>query len=399
MEDGLSLYLHIPFCERKCLYCDFLSFHAGKDLKERYVDALIEEMDSWRRAMAKRNEGGAETCIKSIFIGGGTPTCLDPRMLLKIGDEIFGFAAELGTALGDAEFTIEANPGTVLKEHIAAFKGMGINRISLGLQSAHDGELKRLGRIHCYNDFLECYAALREAGFENINIDVMTGIPGQSVKSCEDTLKKVISLRPEHISAYGLMLEPGTPFYEMDAVGELDLPDDEQDRRMYHMAKRVLKDAGYERYEISNFAAPGRECAHNNVYWTGGDYLGLGLGASSYLRGIRFANTSDMEKYIAGAASGADIFDSVGFHVQIEKLTKENRIEEFMFLGLRRSVGVSRREFKKRFDVEMDELYACQLDKFLKNGILDESEDKDRVYLTDRGIDVSNMALADFLID
>lgn len=399
-KDGLSLYIHIPFCVRKCLYCDFLSFSAGNSRdgaatkKQEYVKALLNELAAWEEIFNKYNK---KIYLKTVFIGGGTPTCLEPPLLLKIAQAAGKYTDE------NTEFTIEANPGTITGSHIEAFKEARINRISLGLQSAQDNELLKLGRIHTFGEFLDSYKSLMEAGFDNINIDIMAGIPEQTLESYKDTLEKVLALKPQHISAYSLIIEPGTEFYRMHEQGKLNIADEDTDRQMYSMTKEMLKKHGYSRYEISNYSKKGMECQHNITYWTGGNYLGTGLGASSYIDGIRFTGTSDYNKYIS-------IFKNRALQGMAEKQVKENtgsslerlsiksQMEEFMFLGLRMCKGVLKSEFADRFGISMDKVYGDVIKYFLQTGLMAENVNNGRVYLTDRGIDISNYVLSDFIL-
>ncbi len=389
----LSLYLHIPFCAKKCLYCDFLSACASEAEKEAYVRKLLEEMDFWKGQIQ------GEYKIRTVFIGGGTPTCLSPKCLIQIGGklkEILGtdgmpeITEEASPDTMPLEFTVEANPGTITPEQIRAFQEMGANRISLGLQSAQDAELRALGRIHTFQDFLGSYSLLREHGFENINIDLMADIPGQTLPSYRETLERVLSLRPEHISSYSLIVEEGTPFYRMQQEGKLVLPEEETDRQMYRVTQEMLGNQGYVRYEISNYAKVGKACRHNLIYWKMGEYLGIGLGASSYFRGFRFSNVTTYQEYL-----GRDV----------EKLQKERHflsrreeMEEFVFLGLRMGNGISFQDYWERFGIEFKEQYRHVLPPLFQNGLLAESGERDRIYLTERGIDVSNRVLAEFLL-
>ena len=286
MQKQIALYVHIPFCVKKCNYCDFLSFSADESIKRTYLEALHREALYWQKILCGRYR------IGTVFIGGGTPTCLSALELKLLGDIIKQFDID-----DNAEFTIEANPGTLDEEKIYAIRKMGVNRVSLGLQSSIDEELKLLGRIHTYNEFLESYHLLRDAGFNNINIDLMSDIPKQSFESYKKTLERVVSLKPEHISSYSLILEPGTVFYKMHEDGVLDIADEDTDRQMYSYTKKILEENGYHRYEISNYCKKDRECKHNLVYWTLEDYIGIGLGASSCFEGARFSNYSDLEKY------------------------------------------------------------------------------------------------------
>ena len=399
-KDGLSLYINIPFCVKKCLYCDFLSFDTSNfkgnaaTKRQEYVKALLNELAAWEEISDKYNK---EIYLKTVFIGGGTPTCLEPQLLLKIAQAIKKYTDK------NTEFTIEANPGTITDSHIEVFKKAGINRVSLGLQSAQDNELEKLGRIHTSGEFLDSYKKLKEAGFNNINIDIMAGIPEQTLKSYKDTLEKVLALNPQHISVYSLIIEPGTEFYRMQEQGKLNIADEDTDRDMYSMAKEMLGKHGYNRYEISNYSKKGMECRHNITYWTGGNYLGTGPGASSYIDGTRFTGTSDYNKYInifknralQGMAEG-QVKENTGSSP--EKLSLKKQMEEFMFLGLRMCKGVLKSGFEDKFGISMDKVYGDVIKYFLQTGLMAEDVSNGRVYLTDRGIDISNYVLSDFIL-
>lgn len=394
-KEELSLYIHIPFCVRKCGYCDFLSAPADEKARDRYVQALLMEIERYQ---------GTETAdrkIKTLYIGGGTPSILSVDQLDCIMQKIkytFNFC-------DDIEASMEMNPGTASKEKCRALYQMGINRLSIGLQSTNDMELKTLGRIHSYEDFINTYTWCREAGFQNINVDLMAALPYQTVESYTTGLRKIIRLAPEHISAYSLILEEGTPFYQKYNSGCYPLPDEEQERLMYRETEQILAQAGYERYEISNYAKKGYACRHNLVYWQGGDYLGLGLGSSSYMDGVRFHNTTDFNTYVN---QGAYVEDR-------EELSVQAKMEEFMFLGLRVMAGVSGTEFEKRFGKTMEDVYGDVLRKHEEEGLLQIERKEDRkeaaaaepakgkiniekVMLTTNGVDVSNYVFADFLL-
>lgn len=375
----LALYIHVPFCVQKCLYCDFLSMPANQTIQEAYITALIGELRYWQKQL----EG--QYALGSIFIGGGTPTVLAPELLWQMGEVLHGFSKD-----SNMEFTIEANPGTLTAEHIPALQYLGVNRISLGLQSAQEQELQQLGRIHSFLDFVESYRLLQEQGFSNINIDLMADIPGQTMESYADTLDKVLRLQPKHISAYSLLIEEGTPFYEMDQQGKLQIPSEETDRQMYARTKEQLAAEGYQRYEISNYAQSGWECRHNLTYWQMGEYLGVGLGAASYWHGKRFCNERDLHAYLSQKAD---------CHiVERQILSKQEEMEEYVFLGLRMTQGISPEAYWKRFGVDFYQLYQKILPDLQKNGLLAETKNHDRIYLTDRGIDVSNTVFAEFLL-
>lgn len=376
----LALYIHVPFCVQKCLYCDFLSMPASQTIQKKYIAALAGELQYWQKQLS------GQYILGSIFIGGGTPTALSPELLRQIGKVLHDFSWA-----SNMEFTIEANPGTLTLEHIPVLQYLGVNRVSLGLQSAQEQELQQLGRIHTFQDFAESYQLLQEHGFTNINIDLMADIPGQTMESYADTLDQVLRLRPKHISSYSLLIEEGTPFYEMDRQGKLQIPSEETDRQMYALTKERLAAEGYQRYEISNYAQPGWECRHNLTYWQMEEYLGVGLGAASYWAGKRFSNERDLQTYLSQKA------DSHIAESQI--LSKEEEMEEYVFLGLRKIKGISPEAYRKRFDVDFYQLYQNILPDLQRNGLLAETENHDRIYLTDRGIDVSNVVLAEFLLD
>ena len=379
MSGGMELYLHRPFCVRKCAYCDFLSFPSGAETQRMYAKRLMKDID----VMGKRY---GEIPVETIFIGGGTPSVPDSALIVEIMEHVrHAFHVADG-----AEISMEANPGTVTREKLTDYRKAGINRLSFGLQSANDRELKLLGRIHTWAEFLESFTLARECGFANLNIDLMSALPGQTCESWKETLSRVTDLDPEHISAYSLIIEEGTPFGERygSEEGRKLLPDEDSEREMYHETKRFLKDCGYERYEISNYAKPGRECRHNIGYWTGVPYLGLGLGASSYLDGCRFTVNPDMKQYLE---------EKPGMFVDIEKLTKKDMEEEFFYVGLRMTAGVSLSEFERRFGISAKEVYPGLMETFVKEKAA--RFEGDRFVLTDYGLDVSNYIMAQFLQD
>ena len=379
MSGGMELYLHMPFCVRKCAYCDFLSFPSGAETQRMYATRLMKDID----VMGKRY---VEIPVETIFIGGGTPSVPDSALIVEIMEHVrHAFHVADG-----AEISMEANPGTVTREKLTDYRKAGINRLSFGLQSANDRELKLLGRIHTWAEFLESFTLARECGFANLNIDLMSALPGQTCESWKETLSRVTDLDPEHISAYSLIIEEGTPFGERygSEEGRKLLPDEDSEREMYHETKRFLKDCGYERYEISNYAKPGRECRHNIGYWTGVPYLGLGLGASSYLDGCRFTVNPDMKQYLE---------EKPGMFADIEKLTKKDMEEEFFYVGLRMTAGVSLSEFERRFGISAKEVYPGLMETFVKEKAA--RFEGDRFVLTDYGLDVSNYIMALFLQD
>ncbi|HIV13963.1 MAG TPA: oxygen-independent coproporphyrinogen III oxidase [Candidatus Pullilachnospira stercoravium] len=371
----IQLYLHIPFCIRKCGYCDFLSGPADETAQRAYTEALLREI----RVLGQRTEAAVST----IFIGGGTPSVLRADWMEEILDQL----RTSFRLLPEAEISMEANPGTVTPEKLKAYLRGGVNRISFGCQSADNEELWLLGRIHSWEEFLESFSMAREAGFANINVDLMSGLPGQTVASWERTLRRTAALGPEHISAYSLIIEEGTPF----AQRPLPLPDEEEERLMYERTGQILKEYGMEQYEISNYARPGYACRHNIGYWTGKEYLGMGLGSSSLMEGERFSNTSDMKEYLEDSGHPGRL------RRDRQKLSEKDRMEEFMFLGLRMTAGISEKDFLDTFGREIHAVYGPVIRKYVEGGFL--GEEKGRLYLTRKGISVSNPILADFLLD
>lgn len=375
----IGLYIHIPFCRQKCLYCDFPSWAGREGEMQAYTDALAKEI-------ANRAKEYPDREIVSVFFGGGTPTVLSIAQLKQLMQAVRG-NWRIAT---DAEITTEANPGTLDAEMAAALREMGFNRLSMGVQAWQNSLLRALGRIHSIEGFLENYQAVREAGFANINTDLMFALPEQTMEDWQETVRQIVRLQPEHISAYSLILEEGTPFYERYERGELEPAAEELDREMYHWAAAYLAENGYEQYEISNFAKKGRQSRHNRIYWQAEEYLGLGLGAHSYMEGERFHNSYDMQKYIC-AEGKADILKE-----DAERTTEKDALAEFMFLGLRLTEGISFARFRERFGMEMDDIYGKEIEKLLAEGLL--IQDKTGIRLTKRGTDVSNYVFEKFLL-
>lgn len=373
-DTSFELYIHIPFCVRKCAYCDFLSAPGSEEAKASYTEALLREIEAVK---TEKRE------VSSIFVGGGTPSALSPSLMGDIFEKIH----KSFSVAPDAEITIEANPGTLSKEKLFLYRNVGINRLSLGLQSPEAAELKSLGRIHTYEEFLESFSLAREAGFQNINVDLMCALPDQTYEGWVRNLRKVAALHPEHISAYSLIIEEGTPF----AKRKLNLPDEDTEYRMYEDTAGILSEYGYEQYEISNYAKKDLACKHNVGYWTRKEYLGLGLGAASLWGNQRFSNTSDFSLYL----------NNSGFPEKIrgdrDALSLEAEMSEFMFLGLRMTKGVSKAEFLECFGVPIESVYGNVLDKYKSVGLLEEKEG--RIFLTRAGIHVSNGVMAEFLLE
>ena len=389
----LSLYIHIPFCVRKCLYCDFLSFPVSGNTSKGPV---MERLKSYANQLQKEIEFSAdlyrEYQVLSVFLGGGTPSILPEKEVSRIMETI----RKHYRISDDAEITIEMNPETASEDKLQEYITSGINRISIGLQSADDEELARIGRIHDYETFLRAYELTHKTGFRNINIDLMAALPGQSTASYERTLRCVTALAPEHISAYSLILEEGTPLHALQ--GEYLFPTEDEDREMYELTGEYLASCGYHRYEISNYALDGCECRHNKVYWQRGNYVGFGLGASSMVENARWTNPADAGEYrmyIEQKSDGMHRGDERAASVHV--LTPHEQMEEYMFLGLRMMCGVSVRRFEDEFGQQMMTVYGEVIERMCRQGLLEMKEDC--LWLTGRGIDVSNYVMAQFLFD
>lgn len=381
----LGIYVHIPFCVKKCKYCDFLSSPASEETKDQYIQALLREIDSYReKAQAYQ--------VQTIYFGGGTPSSIAEQqisMVLRKIQDVFQI-----TNMQNLEITIEVNPNSGLQEKLEAYREIGINRVSIGLQSTHEEELQLLGRSHTYEDFMECYFGARKAGFMNISVDVMSALPNQSMEKYEETLRRVAELNPEHISSYSLIVEEGTAFWERYGEGkewEYELPDEELDRKMYEATKQILREYGYERYEISNYAKAGYESRHNSSYWIRRPYIGFGLGASSFFEGKRFDNCTKMEQYIGNSETWEQRIHN------IEEIQKKTAMEEFMYLGLRMTKGIEKQKFYEEFGVTVADVFGNAIEKLKGWKLLEENSE--RLWLTEYGLDVSNVAFQEFLLE
>ena len=373
-----GIYIHIPFCVHKCIYCDFLSAPADDDVKYAYTKALINEIRNTA-------DGQVKDKITSIFFGGGTPSVLPDCCIA----DILMAVRDCFDISDVAEITMECNPGTVNESRLSEYRAAGVNRLSFGLQSADNNELKMLGRIHTFEQFAESFRLARNAGFNNINVDLMSAIPGQTEATLENTFDKVMALQPEHISVYSLILEDGT--YLADNIDKFPpVPDEDEDRRMYHMTKERLYSAGYERYEISNYSRPGYECRHNLLYWNRGEYYGFGCSAAGFIGNERYSDIRDVKKYIEFNG------DIEKLHENIEILTKEDAMEEFMFLGLRKMAGVDVMDFQRRFGVPIENVYAKDIEHNIDKGLL--IRQGDMLKLTEYGIDICNTVMSDFIL-
>lgn len=363
-----SLYVHIPFCIKKCLYCDFNSY-SNNELQDIYTNSLINEIE-------KINEESFET----IFVGGGTPTILSLKNLKKILEALSKFHA--------IEYTFESNPGTITENNLNLLREYGVNRLSIGLQAWQDHLLTGLGRVHSLHDFLEGYEAARRAGFNNINIDLMFGIPDQGMEDWMESIDKVIEINPEHISCYSLIIEDGTPFKKLYDENKLNIVEEDIERDMYHYAINKLKQAGYLHYEISNFSKIGFECKHNITYWTLEEYLGAGAGAHSFVNNKRFSNFKSLSQYINGVREN-NIIEECTFQRHNDLLS------EYMFLGLRMMEGISKNHFKMKFGEDIESIYSNEISGLIQKGLIIENGNK--IMLTPMGIDFSNQVFVEFI--
>lgn len=379
MNKKIGIYIHIPFCVRKCNYCDFLSFPAGDGkCRKQYVDCLIKEIQEFQRKQFISYDE-ADT----VFIGGGTPSILSVRQM----ERILCALRECIPISEQAEITIECNPGTAAYDKLRAYQRMGINRISFGVQSAVEEELECLGRIHTFSESVSSFRQARKAGFENINIDLMSAIPGQTLSSYRHSLEQIVALSPEHISSYSLIVEEGTPFYEK--YRKKPPVDEDTDRDMYDFTKEFLSQHGYERYEISNYAKSGYECRHNLKYWSGKDYVGFGIGASSRIKNIHYKNEPDYVEYTKKIKTNKPVA------YEEEIMDEWAEMLEFIFLGLRKIKGISKEEFRNRFSYDVMECFGDIIRKFQEKELL--TVQGDRIAFTDTGLDISNYVLCEFL--
>lgn len=380
MKKTLGLYIHIPFCMSKCYYCDFLSKANQENYFTAYVHALENEIIGYQSLLE-------EYSINSIFIGGGTPTILPiealQRILIKI-QECFSIDSKV-------EITVESNPGTLSYRMLQGLKEVGVNRLSIGLQTFQNKLLQKIGRVHTSEQFLKNYETALKIGFENINMDLIFGLPEQKIEHWEEDLKKAIQLNPAHLSCYSLIVEEGTTFFDMQEKGELLLPTEEENLYMYQMCIQFLQQAGYNHYEISNFSKPGKQCIHNIKYWCCDEYIGFGLGAHSYFQGVRYHNVYSLEDYIRKS------HDIEKIKKDKERISTKEAYEEFMFLGLRLIEGVSKEEFYQRFQISMEEIYGSVLQKLIKLNLL--KEEKNNVKFTKRGLEVGNLVFEQFLLE
>lgn len=375
----LGIYIHIPFCIKKCDYCDFVSVKINDGLIEEYINDLIKEIEIYSKLISKY-------VIDSIFIGGGTPSSIDSKFIGKIFEKLYSsFNID-----SKAEITIEVNPGTINKKKLEAYKDFGINRISLGAQSLNDKILQNIGRIHNEQDILNTIKLIKLEGFDNINSDLMIGLPEQTLHDVISSLEKIVELNLTHISLYSLIIEEGTKLYKLEQNGKLNLPNEDEERLMYHEAKRLLEKNGYRQYEISNFSKPDFECKHNLKYWTLKPYVGIGLNSHSNIWDYRYWNYSNFKEYHNYLMKGKLPIENKEYINTISKIT------EFMILGIRLNSGINREEFKRVFGTDMDYYYKDAIQKNINNGLI--FDDGKNIKLTSKGLDLSNIVELDFYI-
>lgn len=403
----IGLYIHIPFCKHKCYYCDFVSYANKKKFFKKYVECVKKEIGKYARENRIMSEHGLEPkyVIKTIYIGGGTPSLIDEEYIediLKSIRENFEITSnleenyeaqdeEIKNYNSQIETTIEVNPGTVTKEKLQKYLECGINRLSIGLQAVQDNLLKEIGRIHAFEDFQNVYKWAREVGFENINVDLMIGLPNQTLDDVKESTKKVMTLKPEHISVYSLILEENTKLEDMVIKGKLELPDDEIERKMYWYVKKALEKHKYIHYEISNFARPGFESKHNSDCWNQNEYIGIGAAASSFMNNARYENTSDLEEYISNIEN-----DKPSKNIQLQELLDdESKIDEYMMLSLRKISGVNISEFKRKFNQNPIIRYNKILEKLIKEELIE--IDGNNIRLSSKGIDLANLVWEEFI--
>ena len=378
MEE-LGIYIHIPFCKQKCFYCDFCSFANKNEMQEKYVETVINEI--------KNITHKKKYTVTTIYLGGGTPSILNPEYIKNILQEI----KSSFKILDDAEITIEINPGTVNEEKLKRYKEYGINRLSIGLQSANDKILKNIGRIHDYKQFEETFFFARKCGFKNINVDLMIGLPTQAIEDVKQTLEKIIQKNPEHISVYSLIIEEGTIIEKLINENKLQLPDEETERIMYWTVVNELKENGYNQYEISNFSKKTYESKHNTNCWKQKQYIGLGTSAHSYLNKKRYSNTNNIEEYIKNIQE-SNISKNITIH---EEQTEESTMNEYMLLGLRMIQGININEFKQKFKTDPTIKYKEILEKLQKENLIQIT--KTSIKLTKQGIDFGNIVWEEFI--
>ena len=387
MKKEIGIYVHIPFCIRKCYYCDFVSFTNQEENIEKYIEAVIKEIESYELE---------EYNVTTIYIGGGTPSSIESRYIEKILHKIKEKIINNETKFNDIEITIEINPGTIDRKKLQNYEEMGINRLSIGLQSTNNEILKNIGRIHTYEEFLEGYILARSIGFDNINVDLMIGLPNQTIEKIKDSVEKVINLEPEHISVYSLIVEEGTKIENLLNMNKITLPEEELARNMYWYVKNKLELNGYIHYEISNFAKENKQSKHNVNCWEQKEYIGIGTAAYSYLNNIRYGNTSNIQKYIETQDfKSKKELEKNKIRIIDEVQTLEDKKKEYMLLSLRKIEGVSIKKFKEKYVENPIFLYRKQLEKLVNENLL--TIDGDNIKLTNKGLDLANLVWEEFV--
>ena len=381
MEKEIGIYIHIPFCVKKCYYCDFVSYSGCENKINEYINALICEIDTYNLENFD---------VTTIYIGGGTPSCIDSKYIVKILEHLKNKLGDNITRWKDIEITIEANPGTLTKGKLEDYKNVGINRISIGLQSTNNAILKQIGRIHTFEQFLESYKLVKDVGFPNINIDLMIGLPNQTIEDLKESLQEVIKLEPTHISVYSLIIEEGTKLESMIEKNEVLLPSEDTERNMYWYVKDTLELNGYLHYEISNFAKRGKESKHNLNCWEQKEYIGVGLAAHSYLDCVRYSNVTNLDKYIENIKN-----NNKDRYIIQEKQTLSDKKREYMLLGLRKIDGVNISSFKQRYGENPIYLFRNELEKLINEDLL--IIDGDKIKLTNKGLDFANIVWEEFV--
>ena len=373
----IGIYIHIPFCKKKCHYCDFVSYDNKYEKVEKYIDTVIEDIDEETKSFTK------EHLVTTVYLGGGTPSFIESKYIKEILEKV----RKSFNISGDAEITLEVNPGTVNEEKLKTYQMLGINRLSIGLQTTNDEILKTIGRIHNYSEFLSTYNLARKIGFENINVDLIFALPNQNIENVKKDLENIIELNPEHISTYSLILEEGTKLEEMIKENEEKyvLPDDDTERKMYWLIKNTLEKNGYKHYEISNFAKQGKESRHNINCWMQKEYLAFGSASHGFLDGVRYSNKKILSEYI---------FNFKNKDIE-ERLTREETAKEFMMLGLRMIDGVSISEFERKFKLNPLMYFRFEISKLVEEELLE--VDLDRIKLTNKGIDLANLVWEEFV--
>lgn len=371
----LGIYIHIPFCIKKCIYCDFTSFPDKYDLQERYIQKILEEIENEKSIFENYN-------VTTIYIGGGTPSSIESKYIIQILDKIKKYVD-----IKNVEITIELNPGTVTKQKMLDYKKADINRISIGLQSTQNHLLKTIGRIHTYEDFIKTYELAKQVGFENINVDLMIGLPNQTIQDIKSTLQEIMKLKLQHISVYSLIIEPDTELEELIENGKLTIPSDEEERKQYQYVKNILELEGYIHYEISNFSLPGKQSKHNTNCWEQKEYIGFGLAAHSYIDKKRFSNTNDMDEYLNN--------DYIQIKILQENQTQEEQEKEYMLLGLRKLEGVQIQKFKQKFGKNPLYIFRNEIEELTDEGLLE--VELDNIKLTRKGLDFANLVWEEFI--